>query len=181
MSSIVDLVKEFFSIFRWFTTISPWEGGLRIRLGRRVKNLTPGCWWVIPYVDRVYKQSLRTRAMTLGLQTLLLPDGKPLSIGVMIRYAIGDLRRTYDTLDHLEPTIAAMVGGEVAKVVNRGNSLTPGDIAAEVVKGLHLEQFGLTDISVEVTDFVVARTYRLISDTRWNHGGSDTNMTDQSQ
>lgn len=174
--SFVELLQQFFALFRWWTCISPWERGLRIRLGSRVKELTPGVWFVIPYVDKVYAQSIRQRCLTLGLQTIKLPSGgQSLSLSLMLGYSIGDIHKLYNTLEHVDSSLAALVAGAAAKAVHSGID-QPKDITTFVMNELHLEQYGLCGVMCEVTDFVQARTYRLIMDQKWNHDGQSLNV-----
>ena len=67
------MIREILSIigdlFTWIVIVAPWEQALRIRLGKRVKLCKAGCYLRIPFIDRIYRQSIRRRLSYFQTQT----------------------------------------------------------------------------------------------------------------
>lgn len=174
MTPLRQIVEALRSLIVWWVTVAPWEQGLRVRLGKRVKLCNPGVHLKIPILDRMYRQSVRLRSSIQPAQTLTTKDGKPLTVAVTVLYRIADLRRLYDSCHHAEGTISAVVLGTVGEFVAARDALdcSPAAIVREVGRLAELERFGLDDISVTVNTFAFVRTLRLITGegTSWQSG-----------
>lgn len=166
--------------------LAPWEAGIRLRLGKHVHVLRPGFNLRIPGIDRVSVQTTRLRVAAMPSQTLSTRDGKNVFIGCNIGYAIANIRKLYDSLYHAEDTIRAIAQQIISDIVFATDSkeLQPSDLAMVASEQIRprLERYGLTEISLSVTDFAVVRTYRLLSDQRWGSAGDylTTNMSNGS-
>jgi hypothetical protein len=177
MNQLVDLITKITRILVWWTVVDPWERALRIRLGRRVTDLPPGVHLKVPFVDAVYKQSVRRRVTQLTMQTLTTRDGRSLSIAGNLIYQIDDIRKLYDGMHHAEDGVRALARGAVAAYVHAYDSPMPAAIATAAVEEMRLEQFGLGDVHVEITEFVYARTHRLLMDQTWGLHGESLDTT----
>ena len=102
MSAIIDVLRSFWRLFIWWVVVQPWEQGIRVRLGKRRKRLSPGLSFRIPYVDVVYKQSVRLRYTTTTPQTVSSSDGVALTVSGQLGYLISDIDKLYDTLQQAE-------------------------------------------------------------------------------
>lgn len=171
MNSIVAAIGRWFNHLRVFVIIQPWEQGLLVRRGRSVRLLAPGVHARVPIIDEVYRQSIRMRTVTLSLQTVSTADGVTLTIGAALGYTIGSIERLYATLHHAEDTLAQMASSAIARSVYSAarEHVTPESVVKAVTAELNADfsQFGLTDVSVRLTDFAFVRAYRLVMDQRW--------------
>ena len=61
LNSFMEGVRQFLKALQMWVTIAPWEQGLRVRLGRRVKLLGAGVHLRLPVLDVLYIQTVRTR------------------------------------------------------------------------------------------------------------------------
>jgi hypothetical protein len=175
METFTALLKQISQIFTWWVSVSPWEQALRVRLGKHVCRLEPGPHLRIPFVDVVFVQSVRLRVASMGMQTVMTKDRKALSVGAAVGYAIENIEQLYQTLHHAQDTITNLAELAIAEAVANRNAdeLTPKLLSEAATASIGLRDFGLSSVSVRVTDFAFVRTYRLISDTRWgNHGDS---------
>lgn len=158
----------------WWVTVAPWEQAIRVRLGKHVRLLNAGIHLKVPWLDRIYRQSVRMRMATVPAQTLTTGDGKPLTIAINLGYRIGDLLKLYETLHDADGTIGAMVAGAVGEFVATRNSweVTPDALAEAVESNVSLEQFGVTGVRVSVQTFAFVRTFRFITGegASWSHG-----------
>jgi regulator of protease activity HflC (stomatin/prohibitin superfamily) len=135
--------------------------------------------WRFPIIDRVYRQSIRLRLLTIPLQTLTTADGKTLTIGAALGYSVADVRRLYETLHNAEDTLGNIVQSAIAEfVATNGSTLcTPDRISDGVMARMDGAQWGLADFRVRITDFALVRTFRLIQDGKWYTGSKDLDTT----
>lgn len=183
MNGFRQVLEALRGLLVWWVTITPWERGLRVRLGSRIAMLGPGIHLRVPIVDRVYRQSVRRRSAIQPAQTLITRDGKPLTVAVTITYQIADLRLLYDTLHHPEGTLQAIVLGAVGRwvVEHEAGECSPAALCAAVPTLINLERFGLSGTEVSVITFAFVRTFRFITGDGhgWQEGGRlDTERED---
>lgn len=161
---IRELMHQIGQLFTWLVLIAPWERALRIRLGKNVKELGPGTWIRVPFIDRVYRQSIRRRLSLISAQTLTTKDGHTITLAGSVGYQVRDLRKLYDTLHAAEDTIEAEVASKVSAFVT-GRTLAECDPAAlelHVREQIDLSQYGLEGQEFWLTNFVRVKTYRLL-------------------
>lgn len=184
MPFLQELVRVVSSIVTPWVVLAPWESGIRIRIGRRVHKLEPGFNWVLPVIDRISVQTTRLRVCQLQMQTLSTRDGRTLMLCATVGYAIHDIVTLYDTLHHAEDTIKNVVADAIAQAVRNADSPTPVDIAAAATAGAsRLCEYGLSNVSVALTDFAFVKCYRIASDQKWGNSGDQltTSMYSTSQ
>jgi regulator of protease activity HflC (stomatin/prohibitin superfamily) len=169
MTGFVEAVKQLLSILQWWVSVSPWEAGVRVRAGRHLKALSAGIHLRIPFLDQVFVQTVRMRVATIPTQTVTAADGRTITIGATVGYAIRDVERLYMTLHDAEDTIVNMAARAIADAVASAqpHEMSAAGVGAQATLRLELEQYGLADADIRVTDFALVRAYRLISDLRW--------------
>ena len=175
MTWLTQALENFTQVFRWWVVIAPWESGLRIRLGKTIKDLSPGIHFRIPFLDRVYVQSTRLRTVTTTGQTVMTKDRKPVTISFAVQLSIQDVRTLYMTIAHPEHTIITLCEGHIARIISslRSEELTIEGIESEATK-LIPSTYGLADVRVIVTALAFARTIRLIQNEWRNLSGMNT-------
>jgi regulator of protease activity HflC (stomatin/prohibitin superfamily) len=173
MESFVALLKNASPIFQWWVIIAPWEFALRVRLGKHVAKLGPGVHLRIPFVDAVYKQSVRLRVSVLPMKTTMSKDRKPLTIAGTLGYSIADIEKLYQTLHHAEDTLVNVARNVLSDIATATDSeqLRPELLAKVATDRISFERYGLKGVEVRVTDFAFVRTYRFISDSQWGMWG----------
>lgn len=171
MNALVVAIGRWFATLKFFVMIQPWEQGLRVRLGCRMALLSPGPHFKFPFIDEIYRQTVRMRTNSVHMQTLSTSDGATVTLGVAVGYAVADIQRLYDNLHHAEDTISQLTGASVARYVltTPRAGLTAEGLQAAVTAELskEFERFGLSDVDIRVTDFAFVRALRLVMDQRW--------------
>ncbi len=172
ISSFMEGLRQFFRALQVWVTIAPWEQGLRVRLGRRVKLLHAGIHLKLPIIDVLYIQTVRIRISSLGRQTATTQDGKAVTLSGAVGYAIEDIEKLYRSLHHAEDTIQSLARARIAQFIavhsaDECRSYMEQQISADL--GHELSAYGLSEVRVYVTEFAIVRTYRLIGD----YGGSN--------
>jgi len=168
MGQIKDLLEYIFNFVKIWIIVQPWEQGIRVRKGKKIKKLSAGMYFRIPYLDSVYIQETRMRMVQMTMQTLTSKDGVAITINSALGYTIENIETLYNTLYHPEGTIVSLALSGVADYVYRtdSKSITPADIEREVIQALKAEDYGLKFKHFKITNFAAVRTYRLIQDNQ---------------
>lgn len=170
MNAIIDILKSFWRLLIWWVVVQPWELGLRVRLGKERRLLRSGVHFRIPYVDAVYKQSVRLRWATMTPQTVTTRDGHTLTMSGQLGYRIVDIDRLYDTLHQAENAIRSIAQGAIAEYVHRHDfsECSPEHVSDGAAQTLSLARFGLAADRLQLTTFCRVKTYRMIMDHHEN-------------
>lgn len=170
MAAFFNLLKQFWALFVWWFVAAPWDRVLRVRLGgstpERVVEYGPGLHFRIPYVDVVYRQTVRLQFTTLAPQTVTTKDGQTITFAGVFGYVIEDLRTLYNTIQHADSTIQSLVQGALAQYIYSHDYIecAPDVIEQAVVNELDIAAVGLGSPQLSLTTFARVRTYRLIMD-----------------
>lgn len=163
---ILSFFKQLAPIFTWIVVVAPWEEALRVRLGKRVKKLSAGTYLKIPFIDRVFKQSVRRRLNLIRPQTLTTKDGKVVTCSASVGFSIGDLEKLYNTIEAPNDTIENEVAAIVSKFVGERNlaECSLAILQKYVMENIDLSKYGLVGQEFYITSFATtSRTYRLIT------------------
>lgn len=179
MNTLISLLTRFFQLFVWWVVVEPWERALRVRLGSKTIELQPGFHWKIPYVDAIYRQSVRLRCSKLEVQTLTTSDGKTVTLSGNVSYCIEDVSKLYGSLAHAEDTIRLLTASAIAGFVSStvSTECLPAKIEEAVSGKLEFGQYGLGKLRITLTSFAFVRTYRIINDSLWGTNGDQLNTT----
>ena len=164
MQWLSQILSSLAQPLKWWIVIAPWEGALRIRLGKVAGELGPGIHFRIPFLDRLLVQSLRLRSISDTGQTVTTCDGKVVTIAIGIEYGIGNLLRVYEVLANPEAVLMYRVQGIIAGHVTAiaADTLSPQSIEQAVVKNLPVAEWGMDRLRIHVTSFAFVKTYRLL-------------------
>ncbi len=164
MQWLSQILSSLAQPLKWWVVVAPWEGALRIRLGKVAGELGPGIHFRVPFLDRLYIQSLRLRTISDTGQTMTTRDGKVVTIAIGIEYGIANLLRVYEGLANPEAVLMYRVQGIIADHVNKvdGNLLSPQTIEDAVLENLPIGEWGMDRLRLHVTSFAFVKTYRLL-------------------
>lgn len=156
----------FFKAFQLWIVIAPWEAALRVRAGKNPKVLRAGVNFRIPFLDRIFVQSVRLRTISDSGQTMTTLDGKTCTIAVAVSYSITDIYKLYMNVNNPESTLLHQLQGKIAAIVAGTNStaLTTGLIETEAVSAFDAAiGWGIGDLTLMVTTFAYAKTIKLLN------------------
>lgn len=169
MNQVQQFFEYIFNCIKIWVIVQPWETGIRVRNGKKIKRLSPGIYFRLPYFDSLYIQENRLRVCSMPVQTLTSKDHKTITMNGAIGYTIKDIQKLYETLFHPETTISNITMSEVADFafLNNIGDITPKSIEKAVLDKLNADDYGLEFKYFRITNFAVVRSYRLIQDQSW--------------
>lgn len=169
MNQIKDFFEYIFNAIKIWIIVQPWQTGIRVRNGSKIKKLTKGIFFRLPYFDSVYIQENRLRVSNMAIQTLTTKDLHTISLNSSYGYSISDIEKLYDKLYHPEITVANICMSEAAEYVFERNlkEITPKAIELAVLEKLKEKDYGLTFEYYRLSNFAVVKTFRLIQDQSW--------------
>ena len=164
MQWLSQILSSLAQPLKWWIVIAPWEGGLRIRLGKVAGELGPGIHFRIPFLDRLYVQSLQLRLISDNGQTMTTSDGKVVTVAMGIEYGIGNLLRVYEMLANPETVLMYRVQGIIADHVTAvtASVLSPQTIEQAVTDNITVDEWGMDRLRLHITSFAFVRCYRLL-------------------
>ncbi len=166
MNAFLDLLARFWALFVWWFVVAPWERALRVRAGSRVREVGPGLHLRVPYLDVIYRQSVRLHFSSLNPQTVTTEDGQTVTFAGIFGYVIEDLRALYQTMSSPDTTMQALVAGALAQYISTHPwaECAPDVIEQAVVNEVDIARYGLGRPQLSLTTYARVRTYRLIMD-----------------
>ena len=176
MMLVENAFKGLSNMITCIVCIAPWEQGLRVRLGKVTKLLEPGVHLRIPFIDKVFKQSIRRRVSSIPPQTVTTTDSKVVTCTAAVGYCVSDLFRLFNTLEHPNDTINNEVMGLVSHYIG-GMTLancSQSGLEEYVMNRLDLSKYGLEGVEFYLTAFATTpRVYRLITGSveTWGRDG----------
>lgn len=166
LGQLAQFLKE---IFSWWFIVTPWEQVIHVRAGKKIKILKEGFYFKIPFLDQIYKQEIRLRAVDISMQTVSTKDGEAISIKSVMNYCIKDIFKLYNTITHPEMTLSGMVMSGISEYINNRNCnyISIPELEKYVTDKLNSVDYGLGDISVRIMSWAKVKTFRLIQDQTW--------------
>ena len=175
MNQVQQFFEYIFNAVKIFIIVQPWQTGIRVRNGNKIKQLEKGIYFRIPYFDSVFVQESRLRVCEVPIQTLTSKDLKTLTISSSLGYSLRNIEILYDTLYHPEETLQNIAMSEVASFVfiNGIENITPNSIEQAVLLKLKEKDYGLNFEYFKVANFAVVKTFRLIQDQSYAYSRID--------
>lgn len=169
MNGLKEFLQWLFESVRILVIVQPFETGIRIRRGNKIKKLEKGIYFRLPYFDSVYIQESRLRIASIPIQTITSKDLKTITLNASFGYSIGCIETLYDTLFHPETSIQNIAMAEITSFVYKKDlaEIKIEDLEKEVLNKLRGLEYGLEFKYFKVTNFAVVRTFRLIKDESW--------------
>ena len=176
MNQVKDFFEYIFNAIKIWIIVQPWQTGIRVRLGCKVKKLSGGIYFRLPYFDSVFIQESRLRSTEMPMQTLTSKDLKTITLNSSFGYSIINIEALYNTLYHPEKTLQNIAMNEMATFIwnNDLQDITPEAIEEAVLIKLVEKYYGIQFEYFKITNFAVVKTFRLIQDQSWISDGFTT-------
>jgi len=95
MNQIKDFLDYVLNAFKIWVIIQPWEQGLIVRAGNKIRQVNGGIYFKIPYIDSVYVQESRVRMVQVSMQTLTTKDLHTITLNSAFGYKILELKKSF--------------------------------------------------------------------------------------
>lgn len=152
---------------KWWIVIAPWELGVRVRGGKTAALLKPGIRLRVPYLDRIFIQSVRLRTIIDTNINTTSRDGKCVTLSLAISFAVVDVLALYNAASTPMQTLKSDAAAALVHLVScrKAQDLDASSIGLEVFKRLFetAEQFGLGEFDVKLTGISVSRVFRVLN------------------
>src|SRR3990167_9601576 len=109
MEWLTTIIKSLARPFQWWVVIAEWESGLLVRLGKNSRVLAPGIHLRIPFLDRIYVQSIRLRTISFSGMQCVTKDGKTAVVGASISFSVSNVKDLYDSCSTPEYTLETQI------------------------------------------------------------------------
>lgn len=178
MSGFLSLIQGGLTSLRVWFVVAPWEQGVRVRGGKRAKLMRPGFHWCVPFVDRIYRVSVRLRLISDTGQTVTTLDGHPVTYNIAIQFSVRDALQLFNAVANPEATIIQRAASAIAHTIAKTNmrDLSLDIVEKQATVSVPLD-WGLSDISVRVVSFASVRTYRLMQHEYRSLSGLDVELS----
>lgn len=120
LDKLVDLIVEWLKLLFFAFTLTEYQRGVVLRLGKFNREVGPGFHWKWPFdVDVVLFDAMFPRVKFMGPQSLITKDGISVVISYLVTYEISDVKKSI--LNTAGPVAALEYAsfGVVADFVNK--------------------------------------------------------------
>lgn len=175
MNELLQALSRFFSSWKCWVVVAPWEIGVRVRLGHISKGLQPGPHFRIPLLDQITLVNTRLRISGAPSVTIAASgpaaraNGKVRTITPAMGYRITDPNRAMLRYSHPENAVLSMAQAEIAA----------GATAEAVLENLNaaFRRHGIEIEFVRYVEDVEAKAYRLLNGTSWPYQHAEPSDT----
>jgi regulator of protease activity HflC (stomatin/prohibitin superfamily) len=158
MNQLIEYFSQFLQKWKFWIVVSPWDIGVRVRIGKLAASLKPGPHLRIPLLDEIVLVNTRQRVCATACVTLQgLRPGFSIVKSATIGYRIVDPASAMMRYSNMDSTIICLVQAELA--ARRSTS----DI--ETALRISMRQYGVDVDFVRLVEDVEVKTFRMLNDT----------------
>jgi regulator of protease activity HflC (stomatin/prohibitin superfamily) len=166
---LVDILLQFLELFKCWAILEPYEGGIQTRLGKFVKVLEPGFYWLLPFgIDRTEREHMVPRTHSLGDQSVTTLDNTQVGFQAVITYKVRDIKVALLEVEDSEHAIKDSCAGTIGTVLAQctwDEIRQSTDVLEKVTAACRKRgfRFGLEITSVQFATMGLTRTLRLLN------------------
>ena len=157
MEALLTFIWHFLLELWPWTIVDTWELGLRVRLGKKLRDLKPGLRVSLPFLDHIITEPSTLQTLNLSDQTITTSDGTNVSMGGVIYYHVINLKTLWTQVHDYEEALAnAALTALAAQIAAREYSDCDLKVIERTTKnrlrrsakpwGIHIDRFELTDL-----------------------------------
>jgi len=166
LSEISELFSCVLRIIPRIFLVNPDEAGVRVTLGTRITEMSPGwyIWWpLIQYCEAI---KTKTQVKDLRAQSVWTADRQEMTVSGAIRYKVSNAKKAILEVWDYDANVQALALGIIQRYVGHCNldDLDRGDLEKEIIKGLREESqgWGLRIEFVYITDIGRTQNFRVL-------------------
>lgn len=154
---LFDIILQFIDLFRFWVVIDEFEEAVVLRFGRYHRTLGPGLHFKIPFeVEVALADNVVVRTSGTSQLTLTLNDGVSVTVAVMTRWRIKDVRKVLLEVEGIDDVMRDLTYANLSRVARQAKweDLLKPEWEEELNKmvrrkafryGIEIEEVRLTD------------------------------------
>lgn len=151
----------------WF--VLPDEAGVRITLGKHVKDCKPGWYVEWPLIHTLLKVNTAIQGVRFATQSVTTSDDIDLAVRGAVLYRITDARKAIFETDDFDNSLQTIAGGVIESFVSSKTHEQLADrdtLKAEIMRGLRAEAvgWGIKLVRVYIPDIGRVKNIRVLAD-----------------
>jgi regulator of protease activity HflC (stomatin/prohibitin superfamily) len=165
---LIDLIITFAKLFQFWRVLSPYQAGVRIRLGKYHSTLGPGWHWFAPFnIDSLIEDSVVTETIEIRPQSLTTKDGKQIVLSSVVTCHIEDVKTFLLDVEGRNAALKDATCGVISDFIMKRTWAELNDIqdiGNELAKAVRrkAKMYGVNVHTVQLADFTITRSFRLI-------------------
>jgi len=166
---LIDLLLNFTELFKCWTILQPFERGVAVTLGTRIRPLNPGFNWLWPLaIDHVHKINVVPTTENLSLQTLTTKDAFTVIIGITVKWKVSDVEKILLEVEDYEGVVLDTCYGQLGDVVAQSTweELMSPEFPSRACTAMRYRagRAGINVLNVNLTDLAKVKTYRMVTE-----------------
>ena len=172
LDKLIDLFIQFLKFFQFTEIVNAWQTGIRLRFGKFQAVLKPGLHFYLPfYIDKILMDNTVTETMNVRPQSLTTKDRKAVVVSTVVTFRIEDIKAFLLEIENRNHAIEDCATGATAAYIMKhtyDELVEMDDVDNELAKVVRkaAKKYGVNVISVQLANFVLARSLRLFSSER---------------
>ena len=162
VTELLQTVGRWLAAIPPFVVIPPDERGVMVRLGAYRSTFGPGFHWRIPLFDVVRTVNAAVCTLDLPNQTITGNDKQTRTASGYMRYQVKDPQVACLQEDDHEMSLARQAMKEIAAALAVSGTMATAEGAVLDTLDEFAEAIGIEILEFGLTDYVVAKTIRLI-------------------
>lgn len=168
LDRLVDFLIQFIDLFRFWVIIDPYEGGVMLRLGKKLRLLDNGFHFKIPFhIDAALTVRTVPSTHSLGNESITTQDGKSVGFHAVVTYRVRDVEKALLEVDDVDHAVRDAVSGEIGRVLRSKtwSQLSDEDTYTEITAACRRRgwRYGIEIMSVQFSGMALCKSIRLMS------------------
>ena len=164
---LIEFIMQFLEDVLPFKVVNEWEKGVFLRFGKYLKVVEPGLRYKTPFADKIWNTVTITQTIHLQPQTLTTLDGKDVVLKAIVRYHVDDVKEFLLNVMHASDVLVDTTQGVIRDTVEGYNWEDLYNISEYLQSQVQdiVDNWGIKIERITLTDLVIVKTYRIMSDT----------------
>lgn len=166
MELLLQALSSFWQTLIPFCIVNSYEGGVHLRGGKFLRELSPGFYFVIPGYDATIIETVVDNSETLPMQRLTTSDGVACCVSPIVVYKVRHVQKFILEVEGRESFLGDGLGAAVSRYVrtNKWEDLVKEENLEELLKAVRKRSFkyGVEVTSVEFSDIVKVRAFAIL-------------------
>jgi regulator of protease activity HflC (stomatin/prohibitin superfamily) len=171
---LIDFIIQFARIFQFATVVEAYQRGVKLRLGKYVKDVGPGIHFYIPFwIEKILTEDVVTETRRIKPQSLTTKDDRSVVLSAVITFSISDVKVFLLEVEGRNNVVEDASTGAISEFIMKRTwgELVALNISNELSKIVRQQakKYGVNIINVQLADFTVCPSLRLLQSQSYNN------------